>query len=190
MTPDAASKKSLVVRIVVALLLALAILFVVVLPAEYSLDPLGSGDALGVLGLAEGGDAALIAESDAHRVDTRDFILAPFESVEYSYNMPLGASMVFSWQASDELVFNLHSSPAVPPQGAAADYAESFSNGRANAAQGTYTATFNGRHGWFWENRTNAEVTLRVAVAGFVGAAQTSSLAGQEIVETRSSLKP
>ena len=163
------------------LILAIVVLVVVVLPAEYSLDPLGSGQALGLLGLADAPPVAVREEQRAHAADRAEFVLAPFESVEYSYLMDVGASMVFSWQASSELVFNLHSSPNLPPAGQPSDYAESFSAGRAPAAQGTYTATFSGRHGWFWENRSQEEVTLNLVASGFLRKPLRSSVSGQEM---------
>jgi len=94
--------------------------------------------------------------------------------------MNIGSSFIFSWQANQELVFNLHSSPDLPPASAPADYAESFSAGRSRQAQGAYKATFTGRHGWFWENRTNEHAMLSLSVSGFVQAALRSSVSGQE----------
>lgn len=173
-----------------ALLGAIVVVVGVILPAEYGLDPLGSGRLLGVLGLAEGGPEAVASESSSHVQDNAEFELAPFESVEYSYRMTIGSSLVFSWVASDELVFNLHSSPDLVPTGAASDYAESFATGRTDSAQGTYTATFTGRHGWFWENRTNASVRLRLAAAGFMSAPLRSSVSGQETSQAKPALPP
>ena len=167
-----------------ALFAAVLLLVAIVLPAEYSLDPLGTGRSLGLLGLADGGSAAVVVENKPYSIDRVEFELAPFESVEYSYRMVLGSSFVFSWQANEEVVFNLHSSPDFLPPGAPSDrseiYSESFSAGRSPGTQGTYKATFTGRHGWFWENRTNQLVTLRLSVSGFVEAPLRSSVSGQE----------
>jgi len=170
----------MVFTLLAALLTAGLLLVAIVLPAEYSLDPLGTGRSLGLLGLAEGGSSALVRENQPHKVDRQEFQLAPFESVEYSYQMPIGSSFVYSWSASRELVFNLHSSPDLPPTGASSDYAESFSAGRVRQAQGTYSATFTGRHGWFWENRTDEPVKLTLLVSGFVQAPLRSSVSGQQ----------
>lgn len=162
-----------------AFLLGLLLVVGVILPAEYSLDPLGTGKALGVLGLAEDDANAVALEQEVHKTETVTFQLAPFESLEYSYRMELGAVMIFSWRATGELVYNLHSTPDLPAVTVADGYAESFSNGRALQEQGTYTAPFTGQHGWFWENRTNAKVTLRLATAGFMGDSLHSSVSLQ-----------
>lgn len=174
------SRSRLLLGAVGALLIAVVGVVGVILPAEYSLDPLGTGSALGLLGLADAGPQAVVLEGQVHSAEVVDLDLAPYESVEYSYRMNIGASMVYSWVASGEVVFNLHSSPDVTPIEGPADYAESFSAGRASGQQGTYTATFNGRHGWFWENRSNTPVRLRLATAGFVSAPLRASVSGEE----------
>ena len=170
------SKAAIVAAVLSALALSVLIVLGLVLPAEYSLDPLGLGKRAGVLGLAGTGENPVALQSRAHSVDERSFELAPFESVEFSYELSRGEVMVFSWLASDELVFNLHSSPDVPPIGSASDYAESFSAGRARSGQGSYTAPFSGQHGWFFENRTQTNVELRLSAAGFMHAGKHSAL--------------
>jgi len=178
------SRGQILLLTVFAFLLGLLLVVAVILPAEYSLDPLGTGKALGVLGLTQDGTTAVVYQDDIHKTDVVRFQLAPFESVEYSYRMELGAALIYSWQATGELVFNLHSTPDLPIVGVAdsadsRDYAESFSNGRSAREQGTYTASFDGQHGWFWENRSNAEVTLELATAGFMGDSLQSQVGNQ-----------
>lgn len=178
--PKKMSATTSLLTLVAGLILAAALLVTIVLPAEYSLDPLGTGRTLGLLGLADGSVSAVSSEDKPYKADRVEFLLSPFESVEYSYQMDIGSSFVFSWQADQELVFNLHSSPDLPPAGAPADYAESFSAGRSPQAQGTYSAPFTGRHGWFWENRTNQDVTLTLFVSGYMQAPLRSSVSGQQ----------
>jgi hypothetical protein len=47
------SRRTIVKATVIALAVALVLLVTIVLPAEYGIDPLGSGSALGLNGLAE-----------------------------------------------------------------------------------------------------------------------------------------
>jgi hypothetical protein len=147
------------------------LLVALVLPAEFSIDPLKTGRALGLVGLADAGRTVLAPVDNAHSVDAVEFELASFESVEYSYVMQQGQTLIFSWQASAEVVYNLHSSP----EGGPADYAQSFASGRARQQSGTYTAPFNGRHGWFWENRNAQTLELQISTAGFVGESMRSA---------------
>jgi hypothetical protein len=70
---------------------------------------------------------------------------------------------VFSWQATDEVLFDFHGEP----DGAEAGYAESFEQGRDRARHGIYSAPFAGIHGWFWENRGTDLVIVTLHASGF-----------------------
>ena len=146
-----------------ALVIATAVFFAFILPAEFGIDPTGVGGALGLNGL--GGSPP----QDLHRTevdlvqDFREFELAPFESVELKYDLAPGDGFVYAWSATGEVVFDFHAEP----QGAEPGVAEGFANGRDTADAGTYVARFAGIHGWFWENRGAATVTVRVRTTGF-----------------------
>ena len=142
---------------------ASVVLISVVLPAEFDLDPLGTGAALGLNALSRTGPDALVVQPSPYRHETLVFELSPFESVEYKYRLEQGAGLVFSWQASDEVVFDFHAEP----DGADAGYAESFEQGRDVARHGVYSAPFSGIHGWFWENRGTDLVIVTLHASGF-----------------------
>ena len=144
-------------------------LVVLVLPAEYGVDPLGTGAALGLLALAEPEVNAMEAASGSYVPDAVSFELQPFESVEYKYRLEEGESLVFSWTATGEVVAELHAEPDGAPDG----FAESFDKSRAAAHHGSYRAPFPGWHGWFWENRGVDPVTVTLQTAGFFSAART-----------------
>jgi hypothetical protein len=154
---------------VAALLIAAVLLVTVVLPAEYGIDPLGTGRLLGLTALAEGSGGAIQAQAGAYRRDAKEFILGPYEMMEYKYRLERGAPLIFSWQASTPVMYDFHSEPDGGPEG----YAESFDkqNG-ASDRHGTYTAPFSGIHGWYWENPGRQTVTIRLTSAGFYTAAQ------------------
>lgn len=146
----------------------MAVLAVFVLPAEYGFDPLGTGAALGLLGLSEPQRTALASAPAPHRGDAVRFELQPFESVEYKYRLESGAGMVFSWRASGAVVSELHAEPDGAPEG----FAESFRKARGSAGHGSYRAPFPGWHGWFWQNRGSEPVTVELEAAGFFSAAR------------------
>lgn len=162
------SPRNILIASIVALLVAVLVLFVAILPAEFGVDPLGTGEVLGLNALSRD-ELPLEEQLEAHREDFVEFELGPFQSVEYKYLMDLDASMVFSWTASDELYYDMHAEPA----GLGGDYAESFEQGNAVARFGSYHAPFAGIHGWFWENRGSRLVTLKLYAAGFI---QTSTV--------------
>lgn len=151
----------------ISLLVAAVVLFTVVLPAEYDLDPLGTGEMLGLTGLSRDRPQAVMDQAETHRVDRIRFELAPFESVEYKYRLEAGAGVVFSWSATAEVVFDFHAEP----DGAEPGYAESFEQGRGLIRNGTYIAPFSGIHGWFWENRGAQPLLVDLAASGFMSAA-------------------
>lgn len=147
----------------VALGVALLVLFAVVLPAEFDYDPLRSGRLLGISGLSSADEQPLLDQLEGYRTDYVEFYLEPFQSVEYKYTMDMGAPMVFSWTADADVYYDMHSEPA----GLGGEYAESFEIGSAREKRGAYDAPFTGIHGWFWENRSGRDVEVRLNAAGF-----------------------
>ena len=146
-----------------ALLLAVLILVTTVLPSEYGWDPLGAGAAMGLLGLAGNGPPPLHSQEQDWRRDSIEFQLAPFEAVEYKYRLEQGAALLYRWEADGEVLFDMHSEP----EGAAPGYAESFAKSRSQGDSGNYTAPFAGIHGWFWQNRGQSDITVKLKTVGF-----------------------
>lgn len=177
-TPVAHSSRRILQATAIAAAIALVVLLVAVLPAEYGIDPLGTGKALGLTALAdtEEGDGTPAAGTlDAVRAgvntpqqgtlaqDTFTVELRPFEGVEYKYRIEQGGSMVYSWTASGEVGFDFHGEP----DGAPENSSESYGKGEARAAGGVFIAPTPGVHGWFWENTGTGRVTITLTTSGF-----------------------
>ena len=181
------SIRKLAITTGIAMAVAAIILVTVVLPAEYGLDPLGTGEALGLTPLA-GVMNPIIPEDEApvegakltptqkgpvghyavpYKTDTTKFVLGPYEYVEYKYRLEKDATMLFSWTADGGLLHDLHGDRA----GAPANASESFDKEARRQASGTFTAPFSGIHGWFWENPSGEPVTISLASAGFYASA-------------------
>jgi hypothetical protein len=177
-TADATTRKTILTSMAAALAGAIVILLLFVLPAEVGVDPLGTGRLFGLTGLAEPPSraATLTAQPETLRSDAVAFELAPFESVEYKYELAEGAVMAFSWSAPGPVYFDMHSEP----EGAEPGFAETFETGTAESADGVYTAPFPGIHGWFWENRGTEPVTVALTTAGFYTGAIEFRNGGQE----------
>lgn len=155
------STRNILIASGIALVVALVLLLVAILPAEFGVDPLGTGELLGLNSLSR--ELPLEEKLEGHRQDYVEFELGPFQSVEYKYLMDFDAPMIFSWEANDELYYDMHAEPA----GLGEEYAESFEQGNAERRMGSYHAPFPGIHGWFWENRGSSTVVLRLYSAGF-----------------------
>lgn len=160
-TNDTPSTRSIAWATVAAFIVAVVVAVAVVLPAEYGIDPLGTGGAFGLLGLSR--VQPIGSEEEAYKTDVLDLELAPTEWAESTYRLEEGSSMLFSWEATGAVSFNFHSAP----DGAPAGYAESYGSEEVDRASGSYTAPFTGTHGWYWENLGSDYVTIRLTTAGF-----------------------
>jgi len=156
----------------IALVAAVIILVVLVLPAEYGIDLLGSGEATGLIELSRTQPPPIVASESGpirpqpadYKVDTRQFTLEPFGGyVEYKYEIGPGAAMLYTWSATGVVNFDFHTEPAAGPPGAS----DSFERGTASEGHGSYVAPYAGIHGWFWENDDEDPVTVTVTTAGF-----------------------
>ena len=172
-----------------AFVVAVLVVVGAVLPAEYGLDPIGTGGAFGLVALSR---VQPIASEDAeYMTDMVELELAPTEWVESTYELEEGSSMLFSWKASGVVSYNFHSAPDGSPPG----YAESFDAQESDRAHGAYTAPFTGVHGWYWENQGADYVTIQLTTAGFytraheararVGGFRSLRNARGELLETR-----
>jgi hypothetical protein len=106
---------------------------------------------------------AFVAQAGLFKTDSIEIRLAPKEGMEYKYRLAKGAGMLFSWTATAPVHYELHSEPEGGPKG----YAETFDKQDSrDGGHGNYVAPFSGIHGWYWENRTDSEVVLRLVSAG------------------------
>ena len=171
----------------VALAVAAVILVTAVLPAEYGIDPLGTGRRLGLTDIAspppppvessrKAGAALKPVETGAvaiypgsYSYDVYEVTLEPFEYVEYKYQLEQDAAMVFSWTASAPVTQDFHGERAAAAAGEAAE--ESYDKVDRQGADGTFTAPFAGIHGWYWENPNADPVTVRLTTSGFYSCA-------------------
>ncbi|MBE1283703.1 MAG: transmembrane anchor protein [Rhodobacteraceae bacterium] len=185
---DLPSSKQLLKSTLIALVAAVAILFTVVLPAEYGIDPTRIGR---VLGLTEMGEikTQLAEEAEADKQsslqrpqqgiglldlfigsaaaqDTPDwsdefsFTLAPGQGAEWKLVMQAGAEAEYSWNTDQGVVnFDLH--------GDGSGNSTSYTKGRGVAGDvGVLKAAFTGNHGWFWRNRGKSDLTVTVRLRG------------------------
>lgn len=171
---------------------AVAVVVMVVLPAEYGTDPTGFGEATGLLKIANPDNPELergmqrmaqqevlhLTETPPERApgvtDTWEYELAPFESVEFKYTLPEGEPMTFRWEGTAPLHYDMHAHPFEGGE----ELTESYGIGEAQVMQGTYVPPFAGIHGWFWQNRSMDNVTLRLEASGPISASTIYSAGG------------
>lgn len=163
-----------------ALLVAGLVLVMFVLPAEFAVDPLGTGARTGLLELGATGQAVTALEANTSNTggqvpamagqerrfnqETVAFTLAPREGMEYKYRLEKSEALLFSWKSTAPVNYEAHAEPDGAPRG----YAQSYEKGESRLeASGTLTAPFSGIHGWFWENTTDQPITVTLSTAGY-----------------------
>jgi len=164
-----------------ALLVAGVVLVLFVLPAEFAVDPFGTGARFGLLDLgitgqqvealetagaagAAGAAAILVPQERPFQQETVEFTIGPRQYVEYKYRLDKGEALLYSWKASAPVNLDFHAEPDGAPRG----YAQSYETKQAvTEASGTMTAPFSGIHGWYWENTTDQDITVTLTSSGY-----------------------
>lgn len=173
LAPSAPTRRSIAKAAGLAFVVAAAVLLTAVLPAEYGIDPLGTGRALGLLDLYNARTVAgppitpppggpLFPQPSRFRLDSRQLTVPSLGSIEFKYELPKGTSMTYSWRASAPIDFDFHTEVAGRPNAS-----DTFERGEAVEGSGFYTAPYDGIHGWYWENLNDSDVTISLDAAGF-----------------------
>ena len=174
----------------VALLVAAVVLALIVLPAEYGIDPTGIGHPLGLTAMSDAEeveDAQIVAPIELvdetqvaepvsvldavwkreteFRIEEMSITLKPNEGGEIKALMALGDRMMFSWSAEGGVLnFDMHGEAL----NAAKDEFTSYWKGRDETeGHGAFEAPFAGTHGWYWRNRGDVPVTVRMKTSGY-----------------------
>jgi hypothetical protein len=97
----------------------------------------------------------------AGRTDTTRLTLAPGEGAEIKFTASEGTRVSFNWSVEGGHVnYDTHAdAPGISYHG--------YEKGRESTGQqGDLVAAFDGKHGWFWRNRSGAPVTITLRTEG------------------------
>jgi hypothetical protein len=191
-TMESPSRRQILRATSIAAVVAALISVTIVLPAEYGVDPLHTGAALGLLSLSKAAPGEVtaaapqvrpaaeeqapvihgvfVAQPGGYKIDSRELKLGIGEGIEIKYHMQKGAGMVYSWTANRNVQYEFHGEPDVKPAGAGEDYFESYEKDDAvgkKESHGTFSAPSSGIEGWFWDNESDGPVTIKLVTAGF-----------------------
>ncbi|MFT5594781.1 MAG: hypothetical protein ACI8SR_003175 [Oceanicoccus sp.] len=178
------SAKQLLKSTIIALVTAIVLLLAVILPAEYGVDPTGFGQTIGLTKMGEIKsqlaleaeqeiplqttnvvtkiDAAVRAEPIAVKPsETRSIELKPGQAAELKLGMKKDAVVSYQWSVnSGHVNYDTHG------DGKGIDYF-GYNKGKAvTQDSGELKASFDGKHGWFWRNRSEQVVTVILVVSG------------------------
>lgn len=189
------SVAKLIKSTIIAITLAAIILVTGVLPAEYGIDPTGVGKLLGLTKMGEikislaqevttdnviekvkvetdkkspeviakSTEKTIITQQKATvRTDEMTFSLAPNEGYEIKLEMKKGEQANYVWWTnSGRANFDVHGDSAK----LRINY-HNYSKGSTERKKDVVVAAFDGKHGWFWRNRTSKTMTITLQVKG------------------------
>ena len=173
------ARQQLAVAAGAALLGAGLILVMFVLPAEYGIDPLGTGRWAGLTELGATGKqiealeassssavaaTTIVGQPKPYASETVEFLVSPGQGMEYKYRLDKGEALLYAWKTTGPVNVEFHAEPDGAPRGYAQTYEKAE---RKSEASGTLTAPFPGIHGWYWENTTDQPITVTLTSAGF-----------------------
>jgi hypothetical protein len=168
------SRSRIAAATAVSFVVASLLLITLVLPAEYGIDPLGTGRALGLLDLFSAQDATATPEPEdareppprVYKTESTSFTLRPSQAFEYKYRLEKDRGMVYAWKATAKVKYEFHGEPE--------DHrlkVQSYEKQEGDFSSGTLAAPFTGIHGWYWENAGERDLTITLTTAGFYTAA-------------------
>lgn len=189
------STKRLIKSTVMAVLVAILLLLVAILPAEYGIDPTGVGK---ILGLTKMGEIKVVfaqevvASHTGESIPLNTPVVPPAEPIaKISYpELAKPEATPLSHEMKVKLAPNEGTEiKVVMVEGDKVDYSWWTDGGRANfdvhgdskklninyhnyskgseeKSKGVIEAAFDGSHGWFWRNRTTKAMTIILKTSG------------------------
>ena len=176
---DLPTSSQLLKSTMVAIGVGVALLILVILPAEYGADPTGVGEFLGLKkmgeiktrlkqdsqkeNLSEKDELMVVAETGIENHDVMEFVIAPNEAIEIKLEMKKGSIAKYKWTTKNGgLNYNLHGDGYKSSKKSV-----TYKKGRMTSSDsGEFKSEFDGYHGWFWRNRNNASVTVTLETIG------------------------
>lgn len=180
---DLPSSAQLIKSTIIAFVVAGVLLLLVILPAEYGYDPTGVGQ---LLGLKKMGEIKTSLENEAltepqilmnnnssaekekteiveENQNIMEVLIEPDQAIEIKLEMKKGSIVQYKWTTeNEELNFNLHGDGYKGMH-----QSTTYKKGRSvHSDQGELKAEFDGYHGWFWRNRNDVSVTVKLEATG------------------------
>lgn len=161
------------VTLIKATLIAIAVsaiaLVLVILPAEYNIDPTGVGNKLGLSVLAGSTDTTPMATESGNQSDgvtTQQIIeitVPAKKGIEYKLQINQYDKLSYEWITDGTAIyFDLHGEP----EGDTTGYFESYAIATLDGMKGSFTAPFTGSHGWYWKNTSDKPVNIQLIIDG------------------------
>ena len=194
------TKSQLLKSLVIALIIGIVVLLTAVLPAEYGIDPLGTGQLFGFSKLYQ--ETGPVATNDTssnlnfkkikmeklgspqstpkpteannpppevqytEKKDIIEVIVPAEKGIEYKFKSLKYGSIKYEWSTDQGIVYiDFHGEvkQEKPPKNV---FYESYTLAYSNNMAGTFTAPFEGKHGWYFRNETNEDIVVTIRLNG------------------------
>tara|TARA_R110002124_G_scaffold121893_1_gene280240 strand:- start:955 stop:1581 length:627 start_codon:yes stop_codon:yes gene_type:complete len=196
--PPVLKSKQIIKATVAAFILGSVIFITIVLPAEYGLDPVGTGKLLGLSNLYQpevpaqqpavqadypllkldelGSDPNVPVPTEIYnpapvkqydeRQDSVTIHVPAGKGLEYKMNVLKYGQVKYEWVTENGvLYFDFHGEPSQANPGEE-EYYQSYTAAYSNNVIGTFLAPFEGRHGWYFKNKTDSEIVVNLRITG------------------------
>ena len=188
------SKKQLLKSFVLAILIGGIVFLVAILPAEYGKDPLGTGKLFGFskLYIKENINQLNYNRIELKDVGSKPSVSKPNEAfnpapehqyeivsdsitvkipakkgIEYKVKMLKYGSTKYEWHTNNKEIVFLDFHGEVKEENPPKDvFYESYTVAYSNNMGGTFTAPFTGKHGWYFKNLSDQEITIIIKLKG------------------------
>jgi hypothetical protein len=154
--------RSLVKATIISVVIAIFALILFILPAEYNIDPTGVGTVLGLTVFNEQPKATAVIKAE----DDQGAVLITIPAgrgIEYKLAMKQFEKVSYQWHTNTGQVYvDLHGEP----KGDTSGYFESYTIAVVDTMKGSFTAPFEGSHGWYWKNKTDKAIDVQLTFSG------------------------
>ncbi len=160
---------SLVKASFLSFIIAMIVLVLFILPAEYDIDVTGAGKALGLTAFTQAQAAPVVGEepqttsTDDEQKDMVQLTVPKGRGIEYKLYMDQFEQVTYDWEvSSDQLYVDLHGEP----KGDTTGYFKSYTIATVDKMNGSFVAPFDGVHGWYWRNKTDKDIVVTLKFEG------------------------
>lgn len=102
----------------------------------------------------------------AYRADEMEITLPPGKGLEVKTHLAKGATLIYTWKTKNAEKVN-HDFHGEPVNAKENEFESFILEDDVSESKGTLIAPFTGVHGWYWQNKTAAPVTVVLKASGF-----------------------
>ena len=155
--------RSLVKATITSLVIAMVTLILVILPAEYNIDPTGIGQKLGLTIFNEETREKVASNNIDSEKNAVVLTIPAGKGIEYKLSMSQFSKVTYEWvSGGGSLYVDLHGEP----KGDTTGYFESYAVATLSRMKGSFTAPFEGSHGWYWQNNSDTDIQVQLIFNG------------------------